>query len=275
MPDPYLLVLLLLTLAAIAAFAWPRYRLHKAVGKPFPQAWREILARNLPVYQRMPASLQRQLEQRIQHFLHEKYFTGCNGLHITDEIRVTIAASACLLLLNRSTGVYPGLRYILVYPSGFRTTHAGMDEYGLASTQQRGVLGESWGNGKVILSWDDVLYGNQDFNDGTNVALHEFAHQLDDEDGITNGAPVLPNAARYQRWAEVLSGEFAALRRAAFSGDESLFNYYGATNPAEFFAVATEHFFEQPQQMQELHPALFAELQQYYRVNPAEWIPPN
>lgn len=271
MPNPILLVLALLVLAAITAFTWPRYRLRRAVEKPFPQTWRTIVERNLPVYQRMSTQLQRQLEQRIQHFLHQKHFTGCNGLEITDEIRVTIAASACLLILNRNTGVYPGLRYILVYPTGFRVTRESTDEFGLLRTRYHGVLGESWSNGKVILSWDDVMSGNADFSDGNNVALHEFTHQLDDEDGASNGAPILPSVARYQRWAEVLSAEFIELRRAIFTNDETLLRSYGATNPAEFFAVVTEHFFEQPQQMQERHPALFAELQQYYRVNPSEW----
>ncbi|QLQ33887.1 MAG: zinc-dependent peptidase [Candidatus Thiothrix singaporensis] len=272
MPESSWLLLLSLTVAAIAAFAWPHYRLRKAVDAPFPAAWREIVARNLPVYQRMPASLQRQLEQRIQQFLHQKYFTGCNGLEITDEIRVTIAADACLLILNRNTGVYPDLRYILVYPDGFRVTAESSDAAGLVSTRWRGLSGESWSNGKVILSWADVMRGNHDFTDGANVALHEFAHQLDYEDA-TNGAPLLGSAARYQRWAEVLGGEFAALQQAAFQGEATLLNTYGATNPAEFFAVATEHFFEQPQQLAEQHPALFAELQRYYRINPAEWRP--
>lgn len=271
MSTPALITLIMLIMGAMVAFGWPRYRLRRALAAPFPPVWRSILQIQLPVYARMPGELQRQLEQRIKQFLHEKYFTGCDGLEITDEIRVSIAASACLLLLNRDAGVYPNLRYILVYPAGFRVTREATDEAGLIRTQQRGLLGESWDRGKVILSWADVASGNRDFTDGANVALHEFAHQLDAEDGAVNGAPLLGSAARYQRWAEVLSHEYEVLQHAAWVGDETLLNDYGATNPAEFFAVVTEHFFEQPQAMAERHPALFAELRDYYRVNPAEW----
>lgn len=271
MSTPALITLILLIVGAVFAFGWPRYRLRRALSAPFSAAWRDILQTHLPVYVRMPSDLQQQLEQHIKQFLHEKHFTGCDGLEITDEIRVSIAASAGLLLLNRDTGVYPRLRYILVYPAGFRVTREAIDETGLARTQQHGLLGESWDRGKVILSWADVVSGNRDFMDGANVALHEFAHQLDAEDGMVNGAPLLGSATRYHRWAEVLSREYAVLQHAAWTGDETLLNYYGATNPAEFFAVVTEHFFEQPQAMAERHPTLFAELRDYYRVNPAEW----
>lgn len=266
-----LIVLLVLALGAIVVFTWPRYRLRQALARPFPESWRQILRTNLPVYRKLPTELRQQLEQHTKQFLHEKHFTGCNGLEITDEIRVTIAASACLLILNRATEVYPGLKYLLVYPTGFRVSHEELDEDGLATRRQHGLLGESWDNGKVILSWEDVAHGNRDFKDGSNVALHEFAHQLDGEDGVVNGAPALGSASRYHRWAEVLSREYEVLQNAVWEGDETLLDEYDATNPAEFFAVATEHFFEQPRKMMEAHPALFAELRHYYRVNPAEW----
>lgn len=271
MPDPFLITITVISLITIIVFGLPRYRLHKALARPFPNAWRNILRQRLHVYQQMPGDLQAQLERLIKQFIHEKHFTGCNGLEMTDDMRVTIAGSACLLLLNRKTAVYPGLRYILVYPEAFLVERDTQDDAGLTGSQRRGLLGESWDNGKVILSWADVLHGNQDFNDGQNVALHEFAHQLDHEDGSTNGAPLLSSKARYQRWAQVFTGEFEALQQAAYQYDETLIDYYGATNPAEFFAVVTETFFEQPNELAERHPALFAELQRYYRVNPAEW----
>ncbi|MEZ5448895.1 MAG: zinc-dependent peptidase [Thiolinea sp.] len=153
---------------------------------------------------------------------------------MTDEMRVTIAASACLLLLNRKTSVYPGLKYILVYPNAFLVQREGLDEAGLTATRRRSLLGESWSNGKVILSWEDVMRGNRNFGDGHNVALHEFAHQLDAEDGTVNGAPYLGSAAGYQRWAKVLTAEFEQLQRAAYQGDATLPDHYGATEPAEF-----------------------------------------
>lgn len=271
MPDLSLILLLLIIAGAIAAFAWPRYRLSQAIDEPFPAEWRKILRQNVPVYRRMPTDLQMQLKRRIKQFIHEKTFTGCAGLEITDEIKVTIAASACLLILNRDEGVYPGLDYILVYPDAFVVKRETVDDAGLPTHSHRGLLGESWDNGKVILSWQDVLKGNRHFNDGANVAIHEFAHQLDHESGATNGAPFMGSASRSARWSSVLSEEFKRLQQAAYRGDQTLIDQYGATEPAEFFAVVTETFFEQPQEMSAQHPALFAELKGYYKVDPNEW----
>lgn len=265
-------LMITIVLAALLAWLWPAYRRKHALQEPFPEEWRRILAKNFPVYRRMPTDLQLQLRQRIKLFLHQKQFTGCAGLAMSDEIRVTIAASACLLILNRVTDVYAGLRYILVYPNAFLVQQEEVGGAGLVTMQAKGLLGQSWSNGKVILSWEDVLKGNREFNDGSNVALHEFAHQLDHETGSTNGVPVLSSAEKYEHWARVLTAEFEALRQAAFSGDPSLINYYGATAPAEFFAVVTEVFFEQPKQLAEQHPALFKELKTYYRVDPSDWL---
>lgn len=272
MPDTSTILMALIVLGAIAAFAWPRYKLYKAMNEPFPEEWRKILRHNFPVFRRMPTDLQLQMKQRIKRFLHDKQFIGCADFEITDEVRVTIAASACLLLLNRNTDVYSGLRYILVYPDAFLVERETRDSAGLAFSQKRGLLGESWSNGKVILSWDDVLRGNQKFDDGANVAIHEFAHQLDHATGATNGAPFLGSSARSKRWATVLTTEFERLRQAAYHGDETLIDQYGATEPAEFFAVVTETFFEKPKQLLREHPALFAELKNYYRVDPGDWV---
>jgi len=264
-------LLLGLIATVIIAFAWPRYRLKQAIDRPFPEEWRRTLQRNLPIYRRMPSDLQRQLQRLIKQFLHQKEFSGNGGLEINDEIRVTVAASACLLLLNRPTSVYAGLRYILVYPDAFMVRDEKVDDSGLASSSMKGLLGQSWNNGKVILSWADVLKGNSDFHDGQNVALHEFAHQLDHESGATNGAPLLGSTERYKSWACVFTSEYETLQQAAFQGDSSLLDYYGAMEPAEFFAVVTETFFEKPQELATQHQALFKELKQYYQVDPRDW----
>ena len=204
-------------------------------------------------------------------FLAKKNFYGCGGLEINDEIRLTIAAEACLLLLNRKTDVYPGLRHILVYPHAFKTEHQQHNPDGTVSELEGGMLGESWGNsGKVILSWDDVEKGAENFQDGHNVVLHEFSHQLDSESGVTNGAPPLRKKS-YQAWAEVFSEEFQNLIKASNNNYKSVMDYYGATNPAEFFAVATETFFEKPNQMSNKHPELYDELKTYYCVDPRLW----
>ena len=211
----------------------------------------------------------------MQYFLHDKTFVGCAGQTLTDEIRVLVAAQACLLVLNRSGAPYPGVRYIHIYPSAFVAEHQWQSDDGVVSTYRDVLLGEAWDSGKVILSWDDALRGVRDFEDGNNLVLHEFAHHLDAESGVINGAPRLGNQAGYRSWAETLSKEFEALREDARSGRESLFDEYGATSPEEFFAVATETFLEKPRAMRREHPRLYAELERYYGLDPTEWVRPD
>lgn len=255
---------------ALALFV-PWLRLKRAVAAPFPPEWVAILERNIGVYRQLPMPLRLELRKLIKQFLHQKTFTGAGGLVVDDEIRVTIAAEACMLILNRKSGVYPQLRYIIVYPAAFVVARQHPGEGGIVDLSARGLLGESWSNGKVILAWDSVLNGARNFADGKNVVLHEFAHQLDSESGSTNGAPVLVGASSYRSWSEVFSGEFHQLQLEAHRGKHSLIDHYGATNPAEFFAVATETFFEKPRQMAKHHEQLFDLLSSYYRIDPREW----
>jgi Mlc titration factor MtfA (ptsG expression regulator) len=266
------LIWILVILAAIAlAFAWPGLRLKRVLARPIDAAWLATLERNIPVYTRMSGELQLQLQKRVQQFLHQKTFVGCAGLEVDDEMRVTIAGLACLLLLNRSTGVYPQLHTVLVYPSAFLVPRKQVDEAGVVTEARQDLLGESWGDGRVILSWDHVRRGAQDWTDGQNVVLHEFAHQLDSESGSNNGAPYLGSRQSYRNWSEVLSRDFANLRFDAMYRQHSVMDHYGATSPAEFFAVATETFFEKPHQMADYHGALFEEFRKYYRVDPRAW----
>lgn len=258
-------------LGMAAAVLVPRYRLKRAIEAPFPESWAAILDRNIGIYPKLPQELRGQLRKLIKQFLHQKHFSGAAGLEVTDEIRVTIAAEACMLLLNRRTGVYPALRYIIVYPAAFVVDRPQGEAGGVVHQGRKGLLGESWSNGKVILAWDHVLNGSRNFVDGRNVVLHEFAHQLDSESGGTNGAPVLAGNNCLRTWAATLSAEFEELQKDAWKGRRSLLDHYGATNPAEFFAVATETFFEQPRQMQKHHAELFDVLARYYRIDPREW----
>jgi len=260
---------------AITLALWiPRHRLKKAVNAPYPQEWVEILERNIQIYRNLPMPLRLQLRLLIKQFLHQKHFSGAAGLEITDEIRVTIAAQACMLQLNRGADLYPKLKYILVYPSAFVVSRAQGDDSGVVSHQERGLLGESWQNGKVILAWDNVLHGARNFLDGRNVVLHEFAHQLDSESGMADGAPLLAGKSSYRSWAAALSHEFEVLQKDYRVGRRSLLDHYGATNPAEFFAVATETFFEKPRQMAKHHAELFDVLVRYYRIDPRDWLNP-
>jgi Mlc titration factor MtfA (ptsG expression regulator) len=153
-------IFLFLVLAAIALALWiPRYRLKRAIAGPFPDEWVNILEHNIEIYPNLPMPLRHQIRLMIKQFLHQKHFSGAGGLEITDEMRITIAAQACLLQLNRNSGLYPGLKYIIVYPSTFVVTRSEMDGSGVVSHGRKGMLGESWQNGKVILAWDNVLHG--------------------------------------------------------------------------------------------------------------------
>ena len=263
----------LVAFLTLALVLWvPRYRYRKAMSQPFSPERVAILQRNIPVYDNLNADQQASLQSLVKGFLYKKRFVGCADLAITDEIRLTIAGEACLLLLNRANTVYGRLRYIYVYPSAYVAPHTEVGEGGVVSHKMQGRLGESWQNGKVILSWDDVVHGASNFRDGRNVVLHEFAHQLDQESGSANGAPLLEKSTSYRSWAEVLSQEFKELQEDIMRGDQGLLDHYGATNPAEFFAVATETFYEQPEQMANKHPELFAQLSDYYKVDPREWL---
>ena len=265
-----------LGLAVLAAWLWPKWRLRRALARPLAAAQVAILARNVARYGAMDEGQRQRLQRMVQQFLHEKKFVGCAGLDITDEMRVTIAGQACLLLLGRvgDTGkpdIYPTLDLLLVYPGAFLAPRKQVDVSGVVTEERQDLLGESWGDGRVILSWDHVRRAGHMPSGGHNVVLHEFAHQLDSESGNTNGAPYLGSSERYRSWSEVLTRDYANLRHEAMWGVQSVLDHYGATNPAEFFAVATESFFEQPHQLAARHPALYDEFLKYYRIDPRQW----
>jgi len=290
---------LLLAGLILAAPRWRAWRRAAWAARPFPAAWRTILRRRVPLYRRLPPHLQHQLRRHVQVFLAEKPFIGCGGLVLTDEIRVTVAAHACLLRLNRDGPLFPELREILVYPGAFVVDRVHAEPGGVLREERRALSGESWSRGQVILSWEDVLEGARIVDDGHNVVLHEFAHQLDQESGAANGAPRLGSRAAYARWAGVMSREFAGLQARLRTRDaararaqagwswlgsspeatpapppDDLISDYGATNEAEFFAVVTEVFFEQAGALALRHPALFALLADYYGVDPRTWHAP-
>lgn len=250
---------------------WREYQRNKIKSKPFKKAWRKIIQQRVPYFRKMPVDLQLQLKQHIQVFLAEKNFIGCNGVRITDEIRVTVAAQACLLLLNRKIDYYPKLQTILVYPRAFIKEQQSINTDGVQQVRKVVLSGESWDFGKVILSWQDTLDGAKTPDDGRNVVIHEFAHQLDQENGHANGAPILEKEQNYQSWSDVFSLQFEKLQKQAKAGKPSLFDYYGATNPAEFFAVTSEVFFEQAIQLHYEYPLLYQQLKQYYQVDPLHW----
>ena len=238
-------------------------------AEPFPEQWLRILERNVSMYAALPPDDQRELQGHIQVFLAEKEFEGCGGLELTDEIRVTIAAQACILLLHRETDYYPGLYTILVYPSTFVANTRHWSEDGTVVEGPQARLGEAWRHGPVVLAWDEVEADAADVRDGHNVVFHEFAHKLDEEDGAEDGVPALPRRSMYLAWARVLGREYARLRRDAERGRPTVLDKYGAENPTEFFAVATESFFTNPVKLRARHPELYAELAEFYLQDPA------
>ncbi len=240
--------------------------------QPFPKEWLATIERNVSFFHRLSANDQAELLGHTHVFLAEKRFEGCDGLEITDEVRVTIAAQACLLLLHRKADYFPRLLTILVYPSTY------------LAEDRRHVHGHVWQEGKmarlgetgrwldaIVLAWDAVKSGAADPSDGKNVVLHEFAHQLDYENYAEDGAPALATRDQRLSWQEVMRGEFASLRAADETGIPTLLDTYGATNPAEFFAVSTEAFFERPRALRARHPKLYAELKSYFHQDPIEY----
>jgi MtfA peptidase len=240
---------------------------------PIPDSWRGILDANVPLARGLSPEERERLLRLVQLFLSDKHFEGCGGLTVTEEMKVTIAAEACLLLLHLDGPCYPALRTVLVYPSAFVPRFARPLTAGGIAQPPAPLLGESWGDGVVVISWDDALSGARDPGDGANVVLHEFAHQLDDEDGRADGAPLLPGSA-LRTWGRVLSDEFERLRHDAAADRPTVLDPYGAKNKAEFFAVATETFFEKPGQLERDHPELYARLKQFYGQDPARRMPP-
>ncbi len=245
-------------------------RREKLRNQPFPPSWLEIIEKNVPIYRRLTKTDKKEIQGHILVLLAEKNFEGCGGLEVTDEVKVTIAAQACILLLHRETDYYPKLYSILVYPGAFIAKgHVAFDPGYYAETEQV-HLGESWKRGALILSWDHVLANAEDVHDGHNVVLHEFAHQLDIEDGYANGAPPLTHRARHVAWARILGKDYSELRKDAEEGRSTVLDIYGATDPAEFFAVATECFFEKPVQLKWKHPELYNELKLYFQQDPVQ-----
>jgi len=255
---------------------WPGQR-KKLLSAPFPEERRRLAAR-CALYVRLPEPDRRELEGHINVFLAEKRFEGCDGVVITEEMRVVIAAQACLLLLHRRTDDYPLLRTVLVYPSHYYAATTRPVGLGVLEESWQARAGESWPAGAVVLAWDEVVRGAADPATG-NVVLHEFAHQLDYENGgVADGIPALgegvPFRDRPQRqaaWVAVMRSEYEQLRARVQRGEDGVLRGYGATSPAEFFAVATEGFFGRPGELRREHPALYGELKWYYRQDPAGW----
>jgi Mlc titration factor MtfA (ptsG expression regulator) len=260
------------TIVAIGVLAWllgaPWWRARRRVtrmAEPLPETARAAIDRNVPAVRHLPPELRVRLESLMGAFLAEKEFIGCNGLAVTDEMRSTVAALACLLVLGRR-GHYDALHSILVYPTAFWVEDEIEDEAGVVMKRRRVLAGEAWESSRIILSWEDVLEAARHPGEGYNVALHEFAHYLDAEGlGLASGDRAVAS------WADELAGEFEQLLDAVDRGEFTFLDPYAAEDETEFFAVATEDFFERPVELHAAHPRLYGLLREFYALDPAAW----
>ncbi|PTX56087.1 hypothetical protein C8N43_0738 [Litoreibacter ponti] len=261
----------LLALIAAVAFGWEwrRRRRRKALLESrLSPAERARVAELVPIIARLPAALNGPLEGKMRLFLHQTRMIGCDGLEVTDDMRLSIAAQACLLIVNTEAW-YSSLRTILIYPSAFKARDESED--GLVVHEEQVRLGESWASGPVVLSWSHAEQGAIDDVDGHNVVLHEFAHQLDALSGKANGIPVLGSSRQMLKWASVFSRAYEEHRQGVMLDRGSVLDPYGAENYAEFFAVTIEVFFEKPARLKEELPEVYGQVSQLLNLDPAGW----
>lgn len=258
-------------------FGWLTARRRTRVAaEPFPPAWDDIIDANVAIARRLDPVRRQRLRELVQIFVAEKHWEGCGGMELDDEVIVTIAAQACLLILGRETAhgpaksdglaLYRDVDSILVYPSSVITPPRKLfvnEQPRVMHGEGTAIRGEAMLGGPVVLAWDSVLAGGRGEVPG-NVVLHELAHKLDMANGAVDGTPPLPNKAARRRWREVCTQAYARHRACVAQGWPTLMDAYGATNEAEFFAVATETFFTDPGALVIEHPALYGALAEFY-----------
>ena len=249
-------------------FPWLKSHHRQALlAAPFPDTWRRILEANVALYRLLPPDAQHKLEDGTRILIAEKSWEGVQGLALTDEIKVTVAGMASLLVLGFDHDYYPNVETIIVYPDSFQIPTQKVETQGVIAENVFTAGGLAALQGPVIVSWSGVVSGIA--HGGQNVVLHEFAHKLDMRDGAADGAPYLENDVQIEQWSRVMSAEYQRLVEQTQAGEHGVLDPYGATNAAEFFAVATETFFEKSQALLEVHPELYAVLRDFYHQDPA------
>ncbi|HEY2826068.1 MAG TPA: M90 family metallopeptidase [Pirellulales bacterium] len=254
-------------------FSWIRTRRReKLLADAFPNPWLKILRQHVRHYQYMNPQQRRRLEGFIQIVVAEKDWAGGSGFQLTDEIKITIAGYAGLMTLGLDEPYYfDRLQTIIVYQGAY-VPHSSRYETPSLFTPQSPRLGEAWQRGPVILSWAEIG-GTQKQRPGNNIVIHEFAHHVDGLDGEVDGTPIIADRNQSRTWYRVTENEFQRLIHEAHQGEATLLDRYGASDRAEFFAVASECFFERPHALRARHPELYQVLSDFYCQNPAQWLP--
>lgn len=267
---PIFLILMVIVAGAVGAFFWlKRHKRAQLLTTALPERQRRIVKQQVPLIRRLPGDLQARLDGKISLFLDQVEFLGCNGLEVTEEMRLSIAAQACLLVVN-SDSWYDHLRTILIYPGAFKSRQAQRSGYVL--TERETIrTGESWARGPVVLSWKHTRWGDSNDHDGHNVVLHEFAHQLDDLSGRTDGIPVLSKEQSFAGWAVPFSEAYERHVQHVKHGRRTVIDAYGAEGPEEFFAVLVEAFFERPAELKHAEPAVYEQLSILFQLEPSTW----
>lgn len=266
----FLAIILLAILLWLIPLYFRRWRRHHLRAQSLSRKQQQLLPGALHLYQRLAPAQQRELQANMSLFLRTKEFVGCEGLAVTERMRVAVAAHASLLLLGRENDCYPNLYTVLLYPDTYVAREIHVENY-VESTEHSAREGEAHYRGPVVLSWGDLEHDLAHPEQGRNVALHEFAHKLDEEDGHYDGRPQFDGTDAGRNWARILAPEFERLRWRRThpeEGKDPVLDTYGAESPAEFFAVATEAFFVNPTAMKDRHPLLYDELRAFYRLDP-------
>lgn len=267
---PLFLILMLLAASAYGFLLWTKHQTRqKLLATSLSDQQQAIVMEQVPLYHKLPFELRGKLEGKINLFLHQVEFIGCNGLEVTEEMQLSIAAQACLLIANKDMR-YKNLRTVLIYPGAFKSRTK--EHHGYVVTERETVrVGESWARGPIILSWAHTTEGAFIDDDGHNVVLHEFAHQLDELSGYTDCAPILKRGHNRGEWISVFEEAYGRLINNVEAERETFIDPYGAKSPAEFFAVLVELFFERSAALKREEPAVYDQLSKFFELEPSTW----
>ncbi|PHQ24452.1 hypothetical protein CLH62_16240 [Marinobacter guineae] len=256
----------LIAAAVFFLFYYRTWRRERELRGPFPKSWRRHMETQVPLYRILPKHLKQALEQRVQLFLAEKEFYGCDGFEVNERVKLTIAGHACMLILARPYSDFDDVRSILVYPDAYHVR--GVHSDGMVVRESHEIrAGEASSRGQVVLAWKECEHAAGNLHSSHNVILHEFAHQLDYLDGTADGAPPL-SGEQAEHWQHTMTKAYEDLRHSLSHHHKPWLDPYGATEPAEFFAVLTEAFFQQPGHLKDKQSEVYKALQGYYRLDP-------